>query len=109
MTACVNKHTKRVAAVVTASLVGALSLGVAPVAAMATDSVDMLADPSDVWDGIDFTWSIEADPVNGYVIDSGDQFVLTGATDALRQRRLHVRCSGFLLQPDGRHPPPALT
>ena len=43
MTACVNrKHTKKVAAVVTASLVGALSLGVAPVAAMATDSVDML-------------------------------------------------------------------
>ena len=38
MTACVNrKHTKKVAAVVTASLVGALSLGVAPVAAMATD------------------------------------------------------------------------
>ncbi|MDM8246224.1 S-layer homology domain-containing protein [Collinsella tanakaei] len=39
MTACVNrKHTKKVAAVVTASLVGALSLGVAPVAAMADDS-----------------------------------------------------------------------
>ena len=81
MTACVNKHTKRVAAVVTASLVGALSLGVAPVAAMATDG-DMLADPSDVWDGVEFTWSISADPVNGNVIDSGDQFVLTGATDA---------------------------
>ncbi|MDN0070029.1 S-layer homology domain-containing protein [Collinsella ihumii] len=39
MTACVNrKHTKKVAAVVTASLVGALSLGVAPVAAMAEDT-----------------------------------------------------------------------
>ena len=39
MTACVNrKHTKKVAAVVTASLVGALSLGVAPVAAMADDA-----------------------------------------------------------------------
>ena len=38
MTACVNrKHTKKVAAVVTVSLVGALSLGVAPVAAMGTD------------------------------------------------------------------------
>ena len=36
MTACVNrKHSKKVAAVVTASLVGALSLGVAPVTAMA--------------------------------------------------------------------------
>ena len=40
MTACVNrKHTKKVAAVVTASLVGALSLGVAPVAAMADDGI----------------------------------------------------------------------
>ena len=40
MTACVNrKHTKKVAAVVTASLVGALSLGAAPVAAMA-DTAD---------------------------------------------------------------------
>ena len=48
MTACVNrKHTKKVAAVVTASLVGALSLGVAPVAAMATDEgIEMqFADP----------------------------------------------------------------
>ena len=43
MTACVNrKHSKKVAAVVTASLVGALSLGVAPVTAMA-QGVDMLA------------------------------------------------------------------
>ena len=43
MTACVNrKHSKKVAAVVTASLVGALSLGVAPVAAMANEGVDML-------------------------------------------------------------------
>ncbi|MDN0070032.1 S-layer homology domain-containing protein [Collinsella ihumii] len=45
MTACVNrKHTKKVAAVVTASLVGALSLGVAPVAAMAEDTgIEVLA------------------------------------------------------------------
>ena len=45
MTACVNrKHTKKVAAVVTASLVGALSLGAAPVAAMAEDTgIDVLA------------------------------------------------------------------
>ena len=41
MTACVNrKHTKKVAAVVTASLVGALSLGVAPVAAMAETGIE---------------------------------------------------------------------
>ena len=44
MTACVNrKHTKKVAAVVTASLVGALSLGVAPVAAVADTGIDMQA------------------------------------------------------------------
>ncbi|OUO57790.1 hypothetical protein B5F74_11730 [Collinsella sp. An271] len=44
MTACVNrKHTKKVAAVVTASLVGALSLGVAPVAAMADTGIETLA------------------------------------------------------------------
>ena len=41
MTACVNKHTKRVAAVVTASLVGALSLGVAA-PAFANDGVSLL-------------------------------------------------------------------
>ena len=37
MTACVNKKSKRVAAVVTASLVGALSIG-APAVAFATDT-----------------------------------------------------------------------
>jgi hypothetical protein len=44
MTACVNKKSKRVAAVVTASLVGALSIG-APAVALATGttSIDMLA------------------------------------------------------------------
>ena len=44
MTACVNrKHTKKVAAVVTASLVGALSLGAAPVAAVADTGIETLA------------------------------------------------------------------
>ena len=44
MTACVNKKSKRVAAVVTASLVGALSIG-APAVALATGTtnIDMLA------------------------------------------------------------------
>ena len=45
MTACVNKKSKRVAAVVTASLVGALSIG-APAVAFAADAnagIDMLA------------------------------------------------------------------
>ena len=41
MTACVNKKSKRVAAVVTASLVGALSIG-APAVALAANGIDML-------------------------------------------------------------------
>ena len=44
MTACVNKKSKRVAAVVTASLVGALSIGAPAVALATTDtSIDLLA------------------------------------------------------------------
>ena len=44
MTACVNKKSKRVAAVVTASLVGALSIG-APAVALAANNtnIDMLS------------------------------------------------------------------
>ena len=40
MTACVNKKSKRVAAVVTASLVGALSIG-APAVALATGTTNI--------------------------------------------------------------------
>ncbi len=43
MTACVNKKSKRVAAVVTASLVGALSIGAPAVALAANDGIEMLA------------------------------------------------------------------
>ena len=43
MTACVNKKSKRVAAVVTASLVGALSIGAPAVALAANANIDMLA------------------------------------------------------------------
>ena len=46
MTACVNKKSKRVAAVVTASLVGALSIG-APAVALADTNVDMLVAPEE--------------------------------------------------------------
>ncbi|MDN0064718.1 S-layer homology domain-containing protein [Collinsella ihumii] len=71
MTACVNrKHTKKVAAVVTASLVGALSLGVAPVAAMAEDT------------GIELQASNQADFSQGTVEwrsgKPGDKFEYTG-------------------------------
>ena len=81
MTACVNKHSKRVAAVISASLVGALSLGIAPVAAMA-ESVDMLEVPSDAWDGVEFTWNISADKFGNYQVETGDEFMLTSAVDA---------------------------
>ena len=43
MTACVNKKSKRVAAVVTASLVGALSIGAPAVALAANGGIEMLA------------------------------------------------------------------
>ena len=41
MTACVNKKSKRVAAVVTASLVGALSIGAPAVALAANANIDL--------------------------------------------------------------------
>ena len=57
---------------------------------------------------IDFTWSIEADPVNGYVIDSGDQFVLTGATDAFGNAVSMSDVQVFYFSQTAT-PPPALT
>ncbi len=47
MTACVNKKSKRVAAVVTASLVGALSIGAPAVALAANANIDMLVAPEE--------------------------------------------------------------
>ena len=46
MTACVNKKSKRVAAVVTASLVGALSIG-APAVALAANNIDFQVAPAE--------------------------------------------------------------
>ena len=43
MTACVNKHSKRVALAISASLVGALSLGATPALAQEA-GIDILAD-----------------------------------------------------------------
>ena len=84
MTACVNrKHTKKVAAVVTASLVGALSLGVAPVAAVADTGIDMLAGQTDqqTWDASTFKWNVTADEYGVYSVEPGDAFVLESVTD----------------------------
>ena len=80
MTACVNrKHTKKVAAVVTASLVGALSLGVAPVAAMATDegiSTQSVSE-QEAWANGAITYAHDN---QGYIIDdpSNIEFVYDG-------------------------------
>ena len=62
MTACVNKKSKRVAAVVTASLVGALSIGAPAVALAANANIDMLvSDEANAFT----SGKIEAYTVNG--------------------------------------------
>ena len=74
MTACVNrKHTKKVAAVVTASLVGALSLGVAPVAAMATNEGISTQSTSEVaaWENGTVTYAKDND---GYIIKNPEGY-----------------------------------
>ncbi|MBM6779887.1 S-layer homology domain-containing protein [Collinsella tanakaei] len=81
MTACVNrKHTKKVAAVVTASLVGALSLGVAPVAAMA-EEIDLQATitpDTSAWNKATFDYSVDADIDGKYVTTVGDYMTVQG-------------------------------
>ena len=74
MTACVNrKHTKKVAAVVTASLVGALSLGVAPVAAMATNEgiSTQSVSPATSWQEGTCTYAKDND---GYIITNPEGY-----------------------------------
>ena len=75
MTACVNKHSKRVAAVISASLVGALSLGVAVPAFAATDAEIVPDKPSTVFENSTFTWNVE--PTDGkMVVEAGTQLAL---------------------------------
>ncbi len=84
MTACVNrKHSRRVAAVISASLVGALSLGVAPVAAMANSDIELLdvADDSEIWQAGTFDWNVDADAYGTYSVEPGDVFALDSVTD----------------------------
>ncbi|OUO57788.1 hypothetical protein B5F74_11720 [Collinsella sp. An271] len=87
MTACVNrKHTKKVAAVVTASLVGALSLGAAPAAAMADTAdtgIDLQSNASaqEIWDASTFKWNTEANEYGSYTVEPGDIFALESVTD----------------------------
>ena len=80
MTACVNKkHSKRVAAVVAASLVGALSVA-APSVALA-EGVNMLAVADTAWEGVSLKWSADADKFGAYSVEAGTPFLLRSATD----------------------------
>ena len=54
MTACVNKHSRRVALAISASLVGALSLGAAAPAVFAESSIETQFAPGDFEDGTEF-------------------------------------------------------
>ena len=79
MTACVKNHSRRVALAVSASLVGALSLGAATVPAFAADITTQADTPADVWDGVEYTWSADKNSEGDYQIEIGDQFVLEQA------------------------------
>ncbi len=84
MTACVNKKSKRVAAVVTASLVGALSIG-APAVALAAGSGDiqLLATDQQNWSNGEFKFDKEASANGSYTVTSGDTLSFVSAKDAL--------------------------
>ena len=79
MTACVKNHSRRVALAVSASLVGALSLGAATVPAFA--DITTLDVPASTWSGVDFTWNAEGDKFGTFTVETGDQLLLTGAKD----------------------------
>ncbi|MBM6779906.1 S-layer homology domain-containing protein, partial [Collinsella tanakaei] len=83
MTACVNrKHTKKVAAVVTASLVGALSLGVAVPAFAAEGDIDLQAEElSSVWESTEFTWNVEPEKDGSFKLETGNPLILKSAKD----------------------------
>ena len=81
MTACVKNHSRRVALAVSASLVGALSLGAATVPAFA-EEVSTQAEASDAFTGGDFTWNAEADSFGTYHVQLGEPFMLNDIKDA---------------------------
>ena len=93
MTACVNKHSKRVAAVISASLVGALSLGIAVPAFAATDTEVEPAEPSTVFASATFTWNVEPD-------EDGD-LTVSGTLKSFEEKlagKPFARCnSGYLV------------
>ena len=85
MTACTN-HGGKARRVVTAALVGVLSVGTVPMAALATgaDAIQTLTDDatdSELWNASTFEWSIEADAYGAYKVDPGDVFAIESVTD----------------------------
>ena len=86
MTACVNKHSKRVAAVISASLVGALSLGVA-VPAFAAEGVEALSAETDQdqWNAATFVWNTPMNDYGVYSVEPGEVFALESVTDVFGQ------------------------
>ncbi|MBM6687654.1 S-layer homology domain-containing protein [Collinsella tanakaei] len=87
MTACVNrKHTKKVAAVVTASLVGALSLGAAPVAAMAATDTGIETLATDTENVAKATPEYESSSTTFYYTGKGLGRVPVSVTDAAGQK-----------------------
>ena len=85
MTACVNKKSKRVAAVVTASLVGALSIGAPAVALAANANIETLATAGDeqgLWDLNDVTYNVEKNAAGKYVAKPGSSMGVVSVKDA---------------------------
>ena len=89
MTACVNKKSKRVAAVVTASLVGALSIGAPAVALATTDAgIDLLAvdwyTNAKVSKATDGKGNVVSDPTKAtFEVGSGKYLVPTEVVNSL--------------------------
>ena len=82
MTACVNKKSKRVAAVVTASLVGALSIGAPAVALAANANIDMLeATPESAAKDGSIVSFVDA---NGDAAEAGATFVGNGKQQGIK-------------------------
>ena len=84
MTACVNKHSKRVALAISASLVGALSLGATPALAQEA-GIDILADSTatdqDLWNDATIDWNVDADDFGQRDVVSGDTFSIESMVD----------------------------
>ena len=84
MTACVNKHSKRVALAISASLVGALSLGATPALAQEA-GIDILADSTatdqNLWNDATIDWNVDADDFGQRDVVSGDTFSIESMVD----------------------------